>query len=74
MAGSYVAAAGELLMGPLRASVARHAVQPKGIAIIPSTLGPRADMTGSVLMVMDQTMRSYRIVGGPSAPSAMSGG
>jgi N-acetylglucosamine repressor len=70
MSGTYVAAAGELLMGPLRASVARHAVQPKGIAIIPSTLGPRADMTGSVLMVMDQTMRSYRIVGGPAAPSA----
>jgi hypothetical protein len=28
-------------------------------------------LTGSVLMVMDQTMRSYRIVGGPASPSAM---
>ena len=65
LAGPYVAA-GEILFGPLRASVARHAIQPQGVAIVPSTMGAGSDLVGSVLMVMDQTMRSYRIVGGPS--------
>ena len=64
LAGPY-AAAGEVLLGPLRASVARHAIRPEGVEIVPSTLRERADLIGSVLMVMDQTTRSYRIVGGP---------
>ena len=66
LAGPY-AAAGEILLAPLRASVARHAVQADGVAIVPSTLSERADLVGSVLMVMDQTTRSYRIVGGAAA-------
>jgi N-acetylglucosamine repressor len=65
LAGPY-AAAGEILLAPLRASVARHAVRPEGVAIVPSTLTERADLVGSVLMVMDETTRSYRIVGGVS--------
>lgn len=65
LAGPY-AAAGEILLAPLRASVARHAIRPDGVAIVPSTLSERADLVGSVLMVMDETMRSYRIVGGVS--------
>jgi N-acetylglucosamine repressor len=67
LAGPYIEA-GETLLRPLRESVDRHSVQPKGVAIVPSTLGERADVIGSVLLVMDQTMRSYRIVGGPSVP------
>ncbi len=66
LAGPYVAA-GEVILGPLRDSVARHAIRPQGVAIVPSTLDTRAVMIGAVLMVMDQTTRSYRIVGGPSA-------
>jgi predicted NBD/HSP70 family sugar kinase len=65
LAGPY-AAAGEILLAPLRASVARHAVRPDGVAIVPSMLSERADLVGSVLMVMDETTRSYRIVGGVS--------
>jgi N-acetylglucosamine repressor len=65
LAGPY-AAAGEILLAPLRASVARHAIRPEGVAIVPSTLSERADLVGSVLMVMDETTRSYRIVGGVS--------
>jgi predicted NBD/HSP70 family sugar kinase len=65
LAGPY-AAAGEILLAPLRASVARHAIRPEGVAIVPSTLSDRADLVGSVLMVMDETTRSYRIVGGAS--------
>ena len=65
LAGPY-AAAGEILLAPLRASVARHAIRPEGVAIVPSTLSERADLLGSVLMVMDETTRSYRIVGGAS--------
>ena len=41
-------------------------ILPEGVAIVPSTLGERADLVGSVLMVMDQTTRSYRIVGNMS--------
>ena len=65
LAGPY-AAAGEILLAPLRASVARHAIRAEGVAIVPSTLSERADLVGSVLMVMDETTRSYRIVGGVS--------
>ena len=65
LAGPY-AAAGEILLAPLRASVARHAIRPEGVTIVPSTLRERADLIGSVLMVMDETTRSYRIVGGAS--------
>jgi len=66
LAGPY-AAAGEVLLGPLRASVARHAIRPEGVEIVPSILRERADLIGSVLMVMDQTSRSYRIIGGPAS-------
>jgi hypothetical protein len=65
LAGPY-AAAGEILLAPLRESVARHAIRSEGVAIVPSTLSERADLIGSVLMVMDETTRSYRIVGGVS--------
>jgi N-acetylglucosamine repressor len=37
LAGPY-AAAGEILLAPLRASVRRHAIRPEGVAIVPSTL------------------------------------
>lgn len=66
LAGPYVGA-GEALLAPLRASVARHAVQAEGVAIVPAVLGEHADLIGAVQMAMDQTARSYRIVGGPAS-------
>ncbi len=66
LAGPYVAA-GESLLQPLRASLARHAIHADGVAIVPALLGENADLIGAVQMVMEQTTRSYRIVGGPAS-------
>jgi N-acetylglucosamine repressor len=63
--GGPVAKAGEALLREVRASVARHALLPHGVAIVPSTLGDRAELTGAVLLAMEKTVLSYRIVGGP---------
>lgn len=71
--GGSVAQAGEELLGPVRASLARHALLPKGIAVVPSSLGDRAELTGAVLLAMDQTVRSSRIVRGPEAASGSGG-
>ena len=62
--GGSVAAAGEALLREVRASVARHALLPHGVAIVPSALGDKAELTGAVLLAMEQTVRSVRIVGG----------
>jgi glucokinase-like ROK family protein len=70
--GGSVAQAGEDLLREVRASVARHALVPRGVAIVPSALGDRAELTGAVLLAMEKTVFSYRIVGGPSV--AASGG
>ena len=64
--GGPVVQAGEALLRDLRASVARHALLPHGVAIVPSTLGDRAEVTGAVLLAMEMSLRSYRIVGGAS--------
>jgi hypothetical protein len=37
------------------------------VAIVPSTLGDRVELTGSVLLAMESTVRSYRIVGSHDA-------
>jgi predicted NBD/HSP70 family sugar kinase len=55
--------AGEPFLHAVRASVAHHALLPHGVAIVPSTLGDRAELTGSVLLAMERTVQSYRIVG-----------
>jgi predicted NBD/HSP70 family sugar kinase len=55
--------AGEPFLHAVRASVAHHALLPHGVAIVPSTLADRAELTGSVLLAMESTVRSYRIVG-----------
>jgi len=67
--GGSVAQAGDALFEEVRASVARHALLPKGVEIVPSALGDRAELTGAVLLAMDQNVRSYRIVGGTAAPA-----
>jgi len=65
--GGPVIDAGEPFLTEVRASVARHALLPHGVAIVPSTLGDRAELTGSVLLAMESTVRSYRIVGSHDA-------
>ena len=61
--GGPVIEAGEPFLHAVRASVARHALLPRGVAIVPSTLADRAELTGSVLLAMESTVQSYRIVG-----------
>ena len=51
--GGAVAQAGETLVGPVRASVARHSLLSAGVAVVPSTLGNRAELTGAVFMAID---------------------
>jgi predicted NBD/HSP70 family sugar kinase len=62
--GGPVIQAGEYLLREVRASVARHALLPHGVAIVPSTLGDRAELSGGVLLAMESAVRSYRIVVG----------
>ena len=62
--GGPVIQAGEYLLREVRASVARHALLPHGVAIVPSTLGDRAELSGGVLLAMESAVRSYRIVDG----------
>jgi glucokinase len=62
--GGSVAAAGEALLREVRASVGRHALLPEGVAIVPSALGDKAELTGAVLLAMEASLRSVRIVGG----------
>ena len=61
--GGEMAGAGETLLREVRGSVARHALLPHGVAIVPSTLGDTAELTGAVLLALERTVRSYRIVG-----------
>jgi hypothetical protein len=51
--GGAVAQAGETLVGPVRASVARHSLLSAGVAVVPSTLGNRAELTGAIFLAID---------------------
>jgi hypothetical protein len=46
----------------LRASVDRHALQPRGVRIVPSSLGTRAELIGAVLLAMDHVRGGARTV------------
>src|SRR3569623_1577884 len=62
--GGPVALAGEGFLREVRGAVARHALLPHGVAVVPSTLGDKAELTGAVLLAMERTVKSVRIVGG----------
>jgi len=62
--GGPVALAGESFLREVRGAVARHALLPHGVAVVPSTLGDKAELTGAVLLAMERTVKSVRIVGG----------
>ncbi len=51
--GGRVIQAGESLMHPVRSSVARHAMRPEGIPILPSTVDGDVMLHGAVLLAME---------------------
>jgi predicted NBD/HSP70 family sugar kinase len=60
--GGPMIEAGECLFGPLRESLAAHALAPESVQIVPTALGDRAATAGAVLAAMDQSVQSLRIV------------
>jgi N-acetylglucosamine repressor len=62
--GGGLAAIGDLLLDPLRAAVARHALAPalRGVEIRPSMLGPDAEVRGAVLLALQHSETYYRVV------------
>jgi len=62
--GGGLAAIGDLLLDPLRAAVARHALAParRGVEIRPSRLGPDAEVRGAVLLALQHSETYYRVV------------
>ncbi len=60
--GGPMIEAGECLFGPLRESLAAHALAPESVRIVPTALGDRAATAGAVLSAMDQSVQSLRIV------------
>jgi N-acetylglucosamine repressor len=62
--GGSVADARQALFGPLEESVARHAIEARGVRIVPSTLGSRAELVGAVLLGMDHVRGAGAAVAG----------
>jgi glucokinase-like ROK family protein len=62
--GGGLAAIGDLLLDPLRAAVARHALAPalRGVEIRASKLGPDAEVRGAVLLALQHSETYYRVV------------
>jgi predicted NBD/HSP70 family sugar kinase len=51
--GGRVIQAGECLLEPIRASVARHAMRSEGIPVVPSTVGDDIMLKGAVLLALE---------------------
>lgn len=62
--GGGLAPIGDLLLDPLRAAVARHALAPalRGVEIRVSVLGPDAEVRGAVLLALQHSETYYRVV------------
>jgi glucokinase-like ROK family protein len=62
--GGGLAAIGDLLLDPLRAAAARHALAPalRGVEIRASVLGPNAEVRGAVLLALQHSETYYRVV------------
>ncbi len=67
--GGAVAQAGETLVGPVRASVARHSLLPAGVAVVPSTLGNRAEVTGAAVLAIDHGAGTHSLRAATPAPT-----
>jgi predicted NBD/HSP70 family sugar kinase len=62
--GGGLAAIGDLLLEPLRATVAAQALAPalRGVEIRTSVLGPDAEVRGAVLLALQHSESYYRVV------------
>lgn len=60
--GGALAGAGDLLLGPVRQSVAEHALAATQTEIVGSVLGGRAEIIGAVRLAMNEQASSHRIV------------
>jgi predicted NBD/HSP70 family sugar kinase len=60
--GGRIFDAGSLLLDPVRRSASRNAMKAEHVQIVPSVLKEQAGIVGSVLLAMDHSLRSYRIV------------
>ncbi|MFI5908701.1 ROK family protein [Dactylosporangium sp. NPDC051541] len=62
--GGGLAAIGDLLLDPLRAAAAKHALAPalRGVEIRASKLGPDAEVRGAVLLALQHSETYYRVV------------
>jgi glucokinase-like ROK family protein len=60
--GGALAGAGDLLLDPVRLSVAEHALAATQTEIVGSVLGDRAEIIGAVRLAMDEQASSHRIV------------
>jgi predicted NBD/HSP70 family sugar kinase len=58
--GGRLAPAGELVLGPLREAVRRYAIPAAAetARIVPSALGPRAELLGALVLVIGQSDRA----------------
>src|SRR6185436_19880124 len=61
--GGGLAPIGDLLLDPLRAAVARHALAPalRGVEIRASVLGPDAEVREAVLLALQHSETYYRV-------------
>jgi predicted NBD/HSP70 family sugar kinase len=57
LVGGELAAAGEMLLDPIRAAIARHSVAPAGasVRVATGTLGPRAEVLGAAALILAQS-------------------
>lgn len=60
--GGRLIEAGDDLLTPARKAAAEHALKAESVQIVPSVLLDRAGLVGAVLIAMDQSVQSYRIV------------
>jgi predicted NBD/HSP70 family sugar kinase/biotin operon repressor len=63
--GGELSAAGEVLLDPLREQVHRHAIPAtaRGLEIVPGVLGPRAELLGTLALVLASQEADARPVG-----------
>jgi predicted NBD/HSP70 family sugar kinase len=62
--GGSVGAAGPALPEHVSKALARHALFPESVRVVQSSLGDRAALIGSVLLAMQISVPSYRLVAG----------
>jgi predicted NBD/HSP70 family sugar kinase len=69
--GGDLAEAGDLVLDPIRESVARYAIPSaaRQLSVVPGTLGGRAEVLGALALVMSE-MGESGALGAPSVPAS----